>query len=132
MNILKLSSQNTSELKTVSSNVSKKQSSSIATVPKPDLSTEQAIRTDRNLSFTQFSPVTEAPVAAATIKLNEEQIAKLNSELDIVDNNVLIMNEILTELHSLSYEKLSSSEKKKDIDLLKVNFLLIDVLNTYF
>ena len=74
-----------------------------------------------NMTQPQFNAVPSE--AVATIKLNEEQIAKINSELDIVDNNVLIMNEILTELHSLSFDQLNSAEKEKDIDLLKVSFV---------
>lgn len=51
------------------------------------------------------------------VKLNEEQIAKLKSELDVVDNNVQVLNEILTELQSSTASK-SLTQNEKDLGLL--------------
>lgn len=45
------------------------------------------------------------------VKLNEEQIAKLNSELDVVESNVHILNEILNEM------QLANKPKPDDDDL---------------
>jgi hypothetical protein len=52
--------------------------------------------------------------SGTVVKLNDEQAAKLNSELDIVDSNVQVFNEILTELEK------SPDDKDKDLSLLLV------------
>ena len=46
-------------------------------------------------------------------------MAKLQSEFDVVDNNVLVMNELLTEIQTMDKMNLQSNEAKKDIVLLK-------------
>ena len=66
----------------------------------------------------------EPPVPGSAVRLNEEQMAKLQSELDVVDNNVLVMNELLTEIQTADKITLQSSETQKDIMLLKVFFYL--------
>ncbi len=43
---------------------------------------------------------TMIPGAAVAVRLNEEQMAKLKSELDIVDTNILVMNEMITHQQS--------------------------------
>jgi hypothetical protein len=50
--------------------------------------------------------------SGTVVKLNDEQTAKLNSELDIVDSNVQVLNEILTELEK------SPDQTDKDLSLL--------------
>jgi hypothetical protein len=62
----------------------------------------------------------QPPVPGSAVRLNEEQMAKLQSELDVVDNNVLVMNELLTEIQTADKITLQSSETQKDIVLLKV------------
>ena len=52
--------------------------------------------------------------SGTVVKLNDEQTAKLNSELDIVDSNVQVLNEILAELEK------SSDQSDKDLSLLIV------------
>lgn len=52
-------------------------------------------------------------------------MAKLQSELDVVDNNVLVMNELLTEIQTMDKMSLQSSETQKDIVLVKVGFSII-------
>ena len=53
----------------------------------------------------------DQPPPIGVVKLNEEQIAKLNSELDVVESNVHILNEILNEL------QLANKSKADDDDL---------------
>lgn len=55
--------------------------------------------------------VLDQPPPIGVVKLNEEQIAKLNSELDVVESNVHILNEILNEL------QLANKSKADDDDL---------------
>lgn len=66
--------------------------------------------------------------SGTVVKLNDEQTAKLNSELDIVDSNVQVLNEILAELEK------SSDQSDKDLSLLIValfsyNSNLINFMN---
>ncbi len=63
------------------------------------------------------------PGAAAAVRLNEDQIAKLKSELDIVDNNVLVMNEVLTEYQPSDSKKPVKSQVADDIALLQELFI---------
>ena len=60
------------------------------------------------------------PGSAAAVRLNDEQMAKLKSELEIVDNNVLVMNEMLTEYQPQVDAKSSRSAQvlKEDVALL--------------
>ena len=60
------------------------------------------------------------PGAAAAVRLNDEQMGKLKSELEIVDNNVLVMNEMLTEYQPQMDAKSSRSAQvlKEDVALL--------------
>lgn len=53
------------------------------------------------------------------VKLNEEQIAKLNSELDVVESNVHILNEILNEIQLAN----NSKADEDDLTLLKVKII---------
>ena len=71
----------------------------------------------------QFGHLPASELSAAAIKLNEEQIAKLNSELDIVDCNVQVLNEILNNIQSSSSSTAASatSTPTGDIELLKVS-----------
>jgi hypothetical protein len=65
----------------------------------------------------------DAQPAIGVVKLNEDQIAKLNSELDIVENNVHILNEILNELQSGGAKDNSNpdaAKKSEDLTLLQV------------
>jgi hypothetical protein len=52
-------------------------------------------------AFQRLPPEAFNP-SGTVVKLNEEQIAKLNSELDVVDSNVQVLNEILTEIQTNS------------------------------
>lgn len=64
----------------------------------------------------------DAQPAIGVVKLNEDQIAKLNSELDIVENNVHILNEILNELQSGGAKANSNPDadkKSEDLTLLQ-------------
>lgn len=63
------------------------------------------------------------PDSAAAVRLNEEQIAKLKSELDIVDNNILVMNEVLTEHQPSDSKKPTASKISEDISLLQELFI---------
>ena len=54
--------------------------------------------------------------SVGVVKLNEDQIAKLNSELDVVENNVHILNEILNEIQLAN----NSKADEDDLTLLKV------------
>lgn len=56
--------------------------------------------------------------AISVVKLNEEQTAKLNSELDVVETNVHILNEILNEFQSTP--KVDDS-RADDLNLLQVS-----------
>lgn len=60
------------------------------------------------------------PGSAAAVHLNEEQMAKLKSELDIVDNNILVMNEVLTS--TIDSKKSVDQNIAEDINLLKELF----------
>lgn len=66
----------------------------------------------------QMRPQTRLPdqPAMGVVKLNEEQIAKLNSELDVVESNVHILNEILNEIQLVN----NSKADEDDLTLLKV------------
>lgn len=63
------------------------------------------------------------PDSAAAVRLNEEQIGKLKSELDIVDNNILVMNEVLTEHQPSDGKKPAASKVSEDISLLQELFI---------
>lgn len=69
----------------------------------------------------QYSHLPTSELSAAAIKLNEEQIAKLNSELDIVDCNVQVLNEILNNIQSASSSAsvASAAAPTHDIELLQ-------------
>ena len=71
----------------------------------------------------QFQRLADPPLSGTVIKLNDEQMVKLNSELDIVDSNVQVLNEILTEVNnSVASGHLnlkSINQNDKDIVLLK-------------
>jgi len=62
----------------------------------------------------------EQPIPGSAVRLNEEQMAKLQSEFDVVDNNVLVMNELMNEFQTMDKMNFESNEVKKDIVLLKV------------
>lgn len=62
------------------------------------------------------SRLPDQPSVGGVVKLNEDQIAKLNSELDVVENNVHILNEILNELQLTN----NSKADEDDLTLLKV------------
>lgn len=70
-----------------------------------------------------FQRLNEHQIAGTAIKLNEDQMGKLSSELNIVDSNVQVLNEILSEVQSalasgkISKQKLNQNDK--DIALLK-------------
>lgn len=67
---------------------------------------------------------TIVPGSAAAVRLNEDQIAKLRSELDIVDNNIIVMNEVLTEHQpNMDGSKKQSNNVSEDISLLKELFI---------
>lgn len=66
---------------------------------------------------------TIVPGSAAAVRLNEDQIAKLKSELDIVDNNILVMNEVLTEHQPNQSKNPKKSNVTDDISLLGELFL---------
>lgn len=59
-------------------------------------------------------------IPGSAVRLNEEQTAKLQSELDVVENNVLVMNELLNEIQQMDKMNLQSAEVKNDILLLSV------------
>lgn len=61
----------------------------------------------------------DQPPSVGVVKLNEEQIAKLNSELDVVEGNVNVLNEILNELQHGG----NSKADEDDLTLLKVSKL---------
>jgi hypothetical protein len=73
---------------------------------------------------TQFTRLPQSQISASAIKLNEEQIAKLNSELDIVESNVQVLNEILSDLASTKVE----NYKDSDINLVRVSIFYIFIL----
>lgn len=56
------------------------------------------------------------------IKLNDEQIAKLNSELNVVESNVQVFNEILTEVQSKPSKNFQLTNDSEDLILLRVIF----------
>jgi hypothetical protein len=66
----------------------------------------------------QYQRLNEAQVTGI-VRLNEDQTAKLNSELDIVESNVQVLNEILTHLQS-SAGKANNAEQSEDLSLVKV------------
>lgn len=63
------------------------------------------------------------PGSAAAVRLNEDQIAKLKSELDVVDNNILVMNEVLNVHQPNNEKKTATSSVFEDISLLKELFI---------
>jgi hypothetical protein len=65
----------------------------------------------------------QSQISASAIKLNEEQIAKLNSELDIVESNVQVLNEILSDLASTKAE----NYKESDVNLVRVCIFIFEV-----
>ena len=79
----------------------------------------------QNTNPQQFQRLIDPPISGTVIKLNDEQIVKLNSELDIVESNVQVLNEILTEVNnavangSLNIKQINQNDK--DIVLLRVS-----------
>jgi hypothetical protein len=65
----------------------------------------------------QYQRLNETQVTGI-VRLNEDQTAKLNSELDIVESNVQVLNEILT--HLQSDKNISINEQSEDLTLVKV------------
>jgi hypothetical protein len=65
----------------------------------------------------QYQRLNETQVTGI-VRLNEDQTAKLNSELDIVESNVQVLNEILT--HLQSDKNIGSTEQSEDLTLVKV------------
>lgn len=63
--------------------------------------------------------VAAAPVAAVATPINPtpEQLAKLRSELDIVNGNIKVLREMLAELHP-------GKEDPEDFQLLQVNCIV--------
>lgn len=61
----------------------------------------------------------DQPPSMSVVKLNEEQIAKLNSELDVVESNVHILNEILNELQLANKPKVDQDDLTLLQDLYK-------------
>lgn len=78
---------------------------------------ETASPPPNNNSRYQRLPAENQP-SIGVVKLNEEQIAKLNSELDIVENNAHILNEILNEFQSSP--KVNDTKSDEDLNLLQV------------
>lgn len=82
----------------------------------------------------QFQRLPESHIPGAAIKLNEEQVAKLNSELDVVDCNVQVLNEILNNIQSARVTAANSgasaaataymTPSAKDVELLTVPIYL--------
>lgn len=70
---------------------------------------------DASLSQVNVIP-SSTTVGEGALRLNPEQLAKLRSELDIVQENMTILNEMLTEL-------VPGQEHPSDLDLLSVSYL---------
>ena len=98
-----------------------KQNSLTSTQAKP--SKPANINTSERVVNPNFQRLNEHQIAGTAIKLNEDQMGKLSSELNIVDSNVQVLNEILSEVQSalasgkISKQKLNQNDK--DIALLK-------------
>jgi len=63
------------------------------------------------------------PGSAAAVRLNEDQTGKLKSELDIVENNILVMNEVLNVHQPNNSKKTATNSVEEDICLLKELFV---------
>lgn len=72
---------------------------------------------DASLSQVNAVPLSTT-VGEGALRLNPEQLAKLRSELDIVQENMTILNEMLTEL-------VPGQEHPSDLELLSVSYLNI-------
>ena len=78
-----------------------------------------------NVNPQQFQRLIDPPISGTVIKLNDDQIVKLNSEIDIVESNVQVLNEILSEVNnaiangSLNIKQINQTDK--DIVLLRVS-----------
>ena len=81
---------------------------------------EDEIPTSPNRPLRQPTEQRAPTIPGSAVRLNEEQMAKLQSELDLVDNNILVMNEILNEVQKMDKMNLQSAEVKNDIFLLQV------------
>jgi hypothetical protein len=87
----------------------------------PAYNNNTQVRSNQAVTSPRFMRVSEQQMSNGVVKLNEEQAAKLNSELDIVESNVQVLNEILTHLQSNGSTNLnnSRSEQNEDVVLLK-------------
>jgi hypothetical protein len=109
----------------VNQNVIGNQTTSIPKPPIQSPTRQSTVSRNSNANPQQFQRLIDPPISGTVIKLNDEQIVKLNSELDIVDSNVQVLNEILTEVNnavangSLNIKQINQNDK--DIVLLRVS-----------
>jgi hypothetical protein len=109
----------------VNSNVIGNQTTNIPKPPMQSPTRQSTVPRNSNANPQQFQRLIDPPISGTVIKLNDEQIVKLNSELDIVDSNVQVLNEILTEVNnavangSLNIKQINQNDK--DIVLLRVS-----------
>jgi hypothetical protein len=98
--------------------------SALAPSPSSSLQVDHKNAPVRSPKQQSFQQLPEQPIPGSAVRLNEEQMAKLQSEFDVVDNNVLVMNELLNEFQTMDKMNFQSNEVKKDIVLLRVKFCL--------
>ena len=59
--------------------------------------------------------------SSSAITLTPEQIAKLNSELDIVECNVQVFNDVINELTNTQQQNKNLDDYNAEIELLRVS-----------
>lgn len=71
-----------------------------------------------------YPPQQQPPVMTGPVMLNTEQLAKLRSELDIVQGNVKVFGEMLTEMTP-------GQENREDLELLQVEITVPEKNKNY-
>lgn len=73
----------------------------------------------QNARYQRLNEAHQLP-SGGVIRLNEDQMGKLNSELDIVESNVQVLNDVLTHLQQQSNSTKLNDPSNEDVLLAKV------------
>ena len=72
-------------------------------------------------TITSLSSKQSSSSSSSAITLTPEQIAKLNSELDIVECNVQVFNDVINELTNTQQQNKNLDDYNAEIELLRVS-----------
>ena len=92
-------------------------------IPSVTTTTTTTVSPSSNPSVSSQNLKSIVPGSAAAVRLNEDQMGKLKSELDIVDNNILVMNEVLNVHQANNSKKTAINSVDEDVCLLKELFI---------